>query len=213
MSRKLWTEKELIILKKDYPSTLSFLIATKLNRSVRSIYSQANLMGLKKTEEFNRSESSGRMINGNFGIANRFKKNHIPFNTGKKWNDFMSEQSKSNSLKTTFKKGNKPPNTLHDGIITYRADSKTKRVYKHIRISLGKWQMLHVYNWEQINGKLPKGKILAFIGSTEDCSVGNLMLITRAENMKRNSIHRYPEEIKQTIKTLTKLKKIINGKK
>ena len=126
------------------------------------------------------------MINGNFGIANRFKKNHIPFNTGKKWNDFMSEQSKSNSLKTTFKKGNKPPNTLHDGIITYRADSKTKRVYKHIRISLGKWQMLHVYNWEQINGKLPKGKILAFIGSTEDCSVGNLMLITRAENMKRN---------------------------
>ena len=56
MSRKLWTEKELIILKKDYPSTLSYLIATKLNRSVRSIYSQANLMGLKKTEEFNRSE-------------------------------------------------------------------------------------------------------------------------------------------------------------
>ena len=48
MSRKLWTEKELIILKKDYPSTLSYLIATKLNRSVRSIYSQANLMGLKK---------------------------------------------------------------------------------------------------------------------------------------------------------------------
>jgi len=213
MSRKLWTANELIILKKDYPITPSFLIATKLNRSVRSIYSQANIMGLKKTEEFNSSEFSGRMINGNFGMATRFKKNHIPFNAGKKWDDFMSEKSKVNSLKTTFKKGNKPPNTLHDGIITYRADSRTKRVYKHIRISLGKWQMLHVYNWEQINGKLPKGKILAFIGSTDDCSVSNLILITRAENMKRNSIQRYPDEIKQTIRTLTKLKKIINGKK
>ena len=213
MSRKLWTANELIILKKDYPITPSFLIATKLNRSVKSIYSQANLMGLKKTEEFNRSKSSGRMLNGNFGMATSFKKNHITFNTGKKWDDFMSEKSKVNSLKTTFKKGNKPPNTLHNGIITYRADSRTKRVYKHIRISLGKWKMLHVYNWEQINGQLPKGKILAFIGSTDDCSVSNLMLISRAENMKRNSIQRYPEEIKQTIRTLTKLKKIINGKK
>jgi hypothetical protein len=98
-------------------------------------------------------------------------------------------------------------------MITTRRDSKTKRVYKFIRISLGKWQMLHVYNWEQVHGKLPKGKILAFKGSTDDCSIDNLILITRAENMKRNSIQRYPEEIKQTIRVLTKLKKTINGKK
>jgi hypothetical protein len=210
---KLWTESDLLILKKEYPSTQSVLIAEKLDRSIKAIYSQANLMGLKKTEEFNRSESSGRMKDGQFGKATQFQKNHKSFNTGMKWDDFMTVQGKANSLRTTFKKGNLPPNTLHDGMITTRTDSKTKRTYKFIRIALAKWQMLHVYNWEQVNGKLPKGKILAFKGSTEDCSIDNLILITRAENMKRNSIQRYPEEIKQTIRVLTKLKKTINGKK
>jgi len=210
---KLWTESDLLILKKEYPSTQSVLIAEKLDRSIKAIYSQANLMGLKKTEEFNRSESSGRMKDGNFGKATQFQKNHKSFNTGMKWDDFMTVQGKANSLRTTFKKGNLPPNTLHDGMITTRTDSKTKRTYKFIRIALAKWQMLHVYNWEQVNGKLPKGKILAFKGSTDDCSIDNLILITRAENMKRNSIQRYPEEIKQTIRVLTKLKKTINGKK
>ena len=210
---KLWTESELLILKKEYASTPSIVIAEKLNRSIKAIYSQANLMGLKKSEEFNRSESSGRMKIGEYGKAFRFKKNHKPFNTGKKWDEFMTIDGKANALKTTFQKGNLPANTLHDGMITTRRDSKTKRVYKFIRIALGKWQMLHVYNWEQINGKIPKGKILAFIGSTDNCSVENLLLITRAENMKRNSIQRYPEEIKQTIRVLTKLKKTINGKK
>jgi len=211
--KKLWTEPELIILKKEYPTTQSILIAKKLNRSIGSIYNQANLQGLKKTEEFNRSESSGRMKDGQFGKATQFQKNHKSFNTGMKWDDFMTVQGKANSLRTTFKKGNLPSNTLHDGMITTRTDSKTKRTYKFIRIALAKWQMLHVYNWEQVNGKLPKGKILAFKGSTEDCSIDNLILITRAENMKRNSIQRYPEEIKQTIRVLTKLKKTINGKK
>jgi len=211
--KKLWTEPELIILKKEYPTTQSILIAKKLNRSIGSIYNQANLQGLKKTEEFNRSESSGRMKDGQFGKATQFQKNHKSFNTGMKWDDFMTVQGKANSLRTTFKKGNLPPNTLHDGMITTRTDSKTKRTYKFIRIALAKWQMLHVYNWEQVNGKLPKGKILAFKGSTDDCSIDNLILITRAENMKRNSIQRYPEEIKQTIRVLTKLKKTINGKK
>ena len=211
--KKLWTEPELIILKKEYPTTQSILIAQKLNRTVKAIYSQANLMNLKKTEEFNRSESSGRMRDGEFGKASRFQKNHVSFNTGMKWDDFMTIQGKANSLRTTFKKGHLPKNTLHDGMITTRTDSKTKRTYKFIRIALGKWQMLHVYNWEQVNGKLPKDKILAFKGSTDDCSLDNLILITRAENMKRNSIQRYPEEIKQTIRVLTKLKKTINGKK
>lgn len=124
--KKLWTEPELIILKKEYPTTQSILIAKKLNRSIGSIYNQANLQGLKKTEEFNRSESSGRMKDGQFGKATQFQKNHKSFNTGMKWDDFMTVQGKANSLRTTFKKGNLPSNTLHDGMITTRTDSKQK---------------------------------------------------------------------------------------
>jgi hypothetical protein len=45
--KKLWTEPELIILRKEYPTTQSILIAKKLNRSLGSIYSQAKLKNLK----------------------------------------------------------------------------------------------------------------------------------------------------------------------
>jgi len=38
----------------------------------------------------------------------------------------------------------------------------------------------------------------------------NLELVTRAENMRRNTIHRYPPELKSTIRQLSKLKRAIS---
>jgi len=41
------------------------------------------------------------------------------------------------------------------------------------------------------------------------------MLITKSQNLKLNTVHRFPEELKKTIVALTKLKKTIrkNGTK
>lgn len=40
-------------------------------------------------------------------------------------------------------------------------------------------------------------------------SIDNLELITRAERMRRNSIHRYPPELKSAIRVISKLKRTI----
>ena len=42
-----------------------------------------------------------------------------------------------------------------------------------------------------------------------NCVIENLEIITRKENMNRNTIHNYPTEVKQLIKLNSKLKKAI----
>lgn len=44
---KTWTTKELVYLKENYSRMPAKLIARKLNRTIRSITSRANLLGLK----------------------------------------------------------------------------------------------------------------------------------------------------------------------
>ena len=50
--------------------------------------------------------------------------------------------------KTSFAKGNVPPSTKKVGTISTRKD-KNERPYMHIKVAEpNKWQMLHVYIWE-----------------------------------------------------------------
>lgn len=137
------------------------------------------------------------------------KKGSTAYNKGKKQSEYMTAAAIKRTKKTRFKKGNLPHNTKpKDGIITIRKDARTKRPYKHIRLSLGKWVMLHVVKWENKHGKVPKGKIIAFKdGNSMNCTLKNLQLITREENMQRNTIHRYPAELKQVIRLNHKLKR------
>ncbi len=111
-----------------------------------------------------------------------FVKGNIPFNRGRKGTHF--------SPATEFKKGNIPGNTKYDGAIAIR-HSHFKRggpPYKWIRVSKAKWKMLHVYNWEKANGKVPSGYIVVFKDKdTMNCDIQNLELITREEHLLRNS--------------------------
>ena len=88
---------------------------------------------------------------------------------------------------TRFKKGDLPASTLYDGAISERTDSNGN-TYKHIRIAKAKWQMLHVYNWEKLNGPVPKNKILRSIdGNQLNCDPDNWELVDRAEHLEKNT--------------------------
>lgn len=110
----------------------------------------------------------------------KFNKGHIPFNKGKHF------AAGGRSIETRFKKGGEPHNTKSDGFISVRTD-KCGRVYRWIRISKGKWQMLHVHNWLKAKRNIPEGHIVVFKSpDTMNCDVSNLELITRAEHCRRN---------------------------
>lgn len=176
-------EKDYIIAK--YPDTLTEKIANHLGLTVIQVYRFAHKNGLKKTIEFKYSEESGCITQKNCaerGAEFRFKKGHTPWTKGLKGLQIKGSE------KGWFRKGHVPAGTLSDGHITIRHNHKERNAapYKWIRISKGKWKMLHVFNWEKKHGPVPKGKIIVFKdGDTMNCDPDNLMDITRAEHAER----------------------------
>jgi len=91
----------------------------------------------------------------------QYKKGQEPANKGVPIKEWMSKEGLESSRNTRFKKGHKPHNTREDGDISIRQDTDG-RYYKHIRISLSNWQLLHRHIWEQHNGPIPKDHVLVF---------------------------------------------------
>ncbi len=87
----------------------------------------------------------------------------------------------------------------------------------HIKVAEpNKWQMIHVYIWEQKHGKIPKGHCVIFKDkNTLNTRLDNLMLVTRAElvrlNQKYAHIHgSLKETALQVIKVSTEIRKSKN---
>lgn len=139
----------------------------------------------------------------------RLKKGHIPANKGKT----MDAETREKVKHTWFKKGHLPANTLEDGAITIRHDHPERpggKPYKYIRLSLAEWKPLHRHLWEEANGPIPFGMNVVFKdGDTLNCDLDNLEMIDNAENMLRNTIHNYPEELKMNIRLTKKLERKI----
>lgn len=183
--RKLWDIPEDMVMVAWYPHEPTSATAKRLSRSVRSVYMRAKTLGLKKTPEFLASPESGIMIKGDQrGLASRFVKGHTSWNKGKK-----GLPSVGRMKETQFKKGVCPPNTLHDGAITIRHQHRDRPgsvPYKYIRLAQGKWQELHRYLWVQAHGPIPKGMCICFKdGDSMNCVLGNLEMISMAENLER----------------------------
>jgi len=148
-----------------------------MGRARCSVAGRLRILKLKLPEDI-------RLERKNIGM---FKKGQVA------WNKGLSLPNIPNSGQ--YKNGNIPYSTLYDGAITIRRDHpkrKWARSYKWIRISKGKWKMLHVYNWEKTNGPVPKGSIIVFRdNNTMNTDLDNLMKITLKENMDRNRNYDY----------------------
>lgn len=199
------------IIRQRFPHERTQGIADDLGLSYSQVASRASTMGLRKTLEFKQSESSGRtnLIEG--GKKFRFKKGNVPFNKGKEMPAETYEKVKA----TMWKKGNRPHNWRPDGSIVERKDTDLSgRVYLYYKLADSKWILYHNKVWIDQNGPIPKGSLIRFIdGNTRNCDISNLEMVSMKDNMARNSIQRFPEEIQQIIKLTSKLNKKINGKK
>jgi hypothetical protein len=138
----------------------------------------------------------------------QIKPGNVPANKGKPMPAALYNRLKA----SMFKPGHTPPNTKSkDGVITIRLDNQG-HPYKHIRVSVGKWVHYHRYKWERHRGPIPPGHCIWFKdGNSLNTNLPNLELITRAENMRRNTIARFPPEVRSAIHSLNKLKKQINS--
>jgi hypothetical protein len=196
------------IIRQRYPFEPTKKIADDLGLSESSVYNRAWSMGIKKDPTYLRSTQFPPGYLG--GKVTQFKKGHTPANKGQK----MSTDVYQKVAHTMFKKGSKPMNTQPIGTIHQRSD-KSGKMYLYIKLADSNWQLLNRYTWEQYHGPIPKGLIVAYKdGNYLNNDINNLMLLTKKENMARNTIQRLPKELQQVMRLKCKLiNKINNGTK
>lgn len=208
--RKIWTPEEIAKLQAEYAHRPTAHLAVELGLPVYKVYGKANALNLHKSDTFMQSEASGRLSKlSQYGKAYRYPKGNVPANKGQK----MSAEVKEKVAHIFFKKGNAPHNSLPPGTEKLRAD-KRGNLYWFIKVE-GRKHMLHkhVYLWEQHYGKAPPRYCIVFKDrNPQNCTIENLECITREENMKRNTIQRYPEELKSLIRITHKLKRNLHEK-
>jgi hypothetical protein len=202
--KKFWSNTEIETLKKMYCDTDTSSIANLLGRNINAVYGMANKLKLKKTVQYLATLNSNRILTENQRNC-CFKKGSTPPNKGKKHADYMTPEQIEKTKKSRYKKGNVPFNVKYDGHERISVDG-----YVEIRISRGVYKLKHRELWIKQNGSIPEDCIIIFKdGNKQNIVIENLQLITRAENMLRNSIQQYPAELITTLKLVSKLKKTI----
>lgn len=196
MTRRAWSKAEDARLAQLYQEHKLADIAEKMGRSISSVANRRVKLGLQRTPE-----QQARIGNGRFGAG------QVPWNAGLK-----GYQAGGRSVETQFKPGVKPSNTWRP--IGAERTSKDGVLYRKVAdtgIKRDDWKAVHVLVWEEHNGPLPDGHIVIFKdGNRENFEPENLMALTRAENMRRNSISRYGEDYRSAAIQLGWFKRKLN---
>jgi HNH endonuclease len=174
-----WTKKEERVMRKHYRATgWEELYCLLPGRTQRAIYQRGKFMGIE------RMNPGGFQPGSKAGSMYRFPKGQTPWNKGKR--GYMGANE------TSFKPGSIPPQSKPFGALYIRKDKGVQLWYA--KAEGNKVRPLHYLLYEKEHGAIPKGHILRFKdGNTLNPLSENLECISRAENLKRNSIHRYKE--------------------
>lgn len=207
--KRLWSAEDDERMRREYPDTSTAVLARSLRRSYSAVSIRARLLGLAKSEAYLASPAACRLRRGdNPGIPYRYPKGHVPANKGLRRPGYGPGRMKA----TQFKKGNparwRPIGSrrLIDGYVYIKLADVRYVPHTH------NWFLEHVLDWEMANGRpLPAGHALRFTnGDKTDIRLDNLELISRADNMRRNSVHNLPKPIAEAVQLLGALKRQIN---
>lgn len=210
---RYWREWEVDLLRRYYPDVPTEPIAAALGRPLPSVLAKANAMGLRKTRELIATVASERSRRpGHGGQAHQFKAGLVPWNKGTK--GLVGTQPACRA--TQFKPGMRPHTWVPVGSFRVNPDGVLERKYSddpgppHAR-----WRNYAALVWEAEHGPVPKGHIVVFRAGMRTVdprlvTLDRLECISRAENVRRNSIHQLPEELRQIVRLRGSLTRAIN---
>lgn len=110
-------------------------------------------------------------------LDTKFEKGSIPPNKGRKG------YCAPGSEKGWFARGSRPKNQVPIG-----TEIITRDGYPVVKVAdPNKWKMVHVKNWEEVNGPVPEGFILLHAdGDQANADLSNLILASKAELLTMN---------------------------
>lgn len=212
-----WTPAEDNHLREHYPHQRAAVVAQAINRSVSAVYARAAHLGLSKSAAFYESAYSGRTGHNNHGASTRFKKGHTTWNKGKTGWD-----AGGRSAETRFKKG-RPAHTAHNyqpiGSSRINRDGHLERKVTDdpTLVPSRRWTPVYRLVWESAHGAIPPGHVVRWLPGMAtaieaEITADKLECISKAEHASRNTIHRYPREVKQVIRLNAKLKRKLKAR-
>jgi hypothetical protein len=214
-----WTAEQLALLQKIYPNETAAKVAVLCDKNILQVYRKAAKLGLSKSDEFKKSEKSGRVLRGQMSKAmqaTQFKTGQVSWNKGRKGLPALSPN-------TTFKKGSKPMNTLPIGTYRIVVDSNNGRKTLELKVSdvpgrsSVRWKPYHRLVWEQAYGPIPEKMIIRFKVQTpplypEQITVDILEMVSQADNRRMNSLWQMmPKELAQVAQLRGALNRKINS--
>lgn len=217
-ARKPWPPEDVATLRAEFPDSRTDDLAVKLGRSYTTVAQKAAKLGLRKSAAYLASADAHR-FDGIKGVGSRFTAGHPTWNKGKPGSTGIQEACRA----TQFKPGrlaSEARNYRAIGSLRICADGYLeKKVTDDPDIAPARrWVALHRLVWEAENGPIPRGHIVVFRSgqrtvTESDITLDRLELLTRSENMRRNSVHtNYPPELARLVQLRGALNRQINRK-
>lgn len=182
-------------MRAEYPDARTEELAARLDRSARSVYMRAYLLGLSKSAAYLASPAAGR-TNGRQGVGSRFKPGHSSWNRGVPGSTGTHENCRA----TQFRAGRSATEARNYQPIGTERICKDGYIERKVTddpalVPARRWVGVHRLLWEEHLGPIPRGFAVTFKnGNKRDIRIDNLALTPRGLLMRRNSYHtRYPE--------------------
>lgn len=210
--RKQWTADELALLKALYPCTRCEALTKLFDCQKHQVYKIAKSFGIHKSQWFKDSPMASKLRAGyNLGWEYRYKKGNVPANKGVK-----GMPMHPNQIATQFKKGKQPINTMPIG--SYRYDGANvlqKKISNDKGNNSKRWRSVHELVWIEHNGPIPEKHFCVFkpgmwTNKLEEITIDRIDCIDLAENMRRNSLHRYGKEVAHLYQLSAQITRQIN---
>lgn len=198
-----WTADMDEAVRSRYPNEKAAVLAASLGVPLPALYSRAKRLGVPKSAEFFSTPESGR-LDGVKGAKTRFTKGNVPWTKGKTGLQL--------GVATQFKPGTRPHNYMQIG------SRKMHTGYHWIKVRDGgwpeAWRPEHHVIWEQHNGKpIPAGHVVSFRDRNRDnLNPANFELISKADWLKRHTLHNLPPVLKQLMWLRAALVRQINSR-
>lgn len=218
MTRRPWTDAEVALLRWGFADSRTDDLALTLGRSYSTVAQKAAKLGLRKSAAYLASPEAHR-LDGVKGMSTRIQPGSTPWNKGRPG----STGTQPGCRATQFKKGRpaqEARNYVPIGSLRICADGYLERKLTDDPgiVPARRWVAVHRTVWEAAHGSVPAGHIVVFrpgrkTTDLEKITLDALELLTRAENMRRNSVHsKYPPEVARLVQLRGALTRQINRK-
>jgi len=186
MGSKHWSQADKQALAALYPETSNEVLGRVFGKSPTAIGLMARSLGVCKSARYMAEE------------VPRIKPGQQP------WNKGQSFDPGGRSAETRFKSGNKPQTWLPVGSTKLDKDGNLICKVSDTGDKRADWVPVHRLAWVAANGPVPPGHIVVFRPGMHTTDPGQITAdrvecISRAENMRRNTYHRYGPEVAKLI--------------